>query len=92
MQHNLFHLPIGPRFKLETLFEDLKDTVEKQKPRERKSNSWISPETWIIVDHSMVLWWQRTLYHTSSRYLKQCIDVSLKADRERQTEHLAEAI
>ena len=44
-----------PLTETETLFEDLKATVGPVPARERPSTSWISPETWALVDQRALL-------------------------------------
>ena len=72
----------GPRTELESLFEELKATVEIPKPRERKENEWVSERTWALIDHRAQLARRGQLSHRGGRALKRQIWASLRQDRQ----------
>jgi hypothetical protein len=75
-----------PLKKPESLFEDLRLSAEKQETEKRRVASWISAETWGLVDTRTSL--RREVNHDRAaiRCLDRAVKASLKADRKRRVE------
>jgi exonuclease III len=75
-----------PLKKAECLFEDLRLSAEKQETETRRVASWISAETWGLVDTRTAL--RRDVLHDRAaiRCLNRAVKASLKADRKRRVE------
>ena len=74
--------PARPLTEPENVFEALKASVERPKPRELQSNGWISTETWDLIDRRAALRKYGSLTQRVERQLGRRIKQSLKSDRQ----------
>lgn len=81
MQRFSISLPCGPRKQLDAEYEELQRDVESPLMRERPANSWISVETWALVDHRTMLRRKGMLSQTGARSLGRKVKAHLAADR-----------
>ena len=81
--------PLG---ELETIFEELKASIEPSGPRNTKANSWISENTWALVDHRAMLRRGGRLPKAGEHALGRRIKASLKKDKHQRVEDAAEQI
>jgi hypothetical protein len=70
----------------ESLFEYLQLSVEKQETETRRVASWISAETWGLVDTRTALRREVNPDRAAIRCLNRAVEASLKADRKRRIE------
>jgi exonuclease III len=82
----------GPRTLLESKFEALREDISPPAPRARKSNHWISPATWKLVDHRAMLRRKGQLAQQGARKLGREIKASLKSDRRQRAADTASAV
>lgn len=82
---------VRPLSEAEELVERLRNTIPKQTQRERLQNSWISPETWALVDRRARLRRYGSLQGNGYALTRQ-INASFRRDRERRAEKAAEDI
>jgi hypothetical protein len=81
MQRFPISLPCGPQKQLDAEYEELQRDVVRPPLREHPANSWITVETWKLVDHSAMLRRKGMLSQTAERGLGRQIKVRLAADR-----------
>ena len=75
----------------DTLFGDLRRAVPKPQPREQHRNTWISEETWKLVDERVTMR-RKPRAWTGMRRLGRAIQASLKGDWRRQVEEAGSAV
>ena len=73
------------------LFVDLRRAVPKPHKREQHMNSWISDETWRLVDER-VLARRGTRVRARLRRLGRAVRASLKGDRRQRVEEAGKAV
>ena len=82
----------GPLSKAETLFATLKDAIPSPTRAEMRRRSWISQETWALVDEYAGLRRDRPHERSRLRRLSRRIRRSLHQDRKARTEKAGDAI
>ena len=81
-------IPLKPPRRLtreDEFFGDLRQAVLKPQPQEQHWNTWISEETWRLVDERVTMR-RKTRARTGLRRLGQAIQASMKGDRKRRVE------
>ena len=79
-------LPSDTPTREDELFAELHTTLTKPKAQEVKGNTWISENTWMIVDTRVSMCWYPTGDQKFLRRLGTHIKVRLQVDRQHQEE------
>jgi hypothetical protein len=83
---------ITPINKDDSIFDEIKSFVEKDAPNTRRWSSWISPETWKLVDSRAALRRHGKTQCAEGRKLSRNISKGIKADRNIRTQKAGESI
>ncbi len=81
MQRFPISLPCGPQKQLNAEYEELQRDVVRPPLRERPANSWITTETWKLVNHHAMLRRKGMLSQTAACGLGRQVKAQLAADR-----------
>jgi hypothetical protein len=81
MQQFPISLPYSPQTQLDAEYKELQQDVVCPPLRERPANSWISAETWKLVDHCAMLRRKGMLSQAAARGLGRQVKARLVADR-----------
>jgi hypothetical protein len=73
-------LPCGPQTQLDAEYEELQRDVVRPPLREHPANSWITAETWKLIDHRAMLRRKGMLSQAAARGLGRQVKVHLAAD------------
>lgn len=82
----------GPHTKVDSIFQDLTAAIDPPTRANRVRSSWISDETWALVDARASLRRAPNRDRTAFRRLDRKVKSALKQDRLRRMEETAEAI
>jgi hypothetical protein len=83
---------ITPINKADSIFDEIKSFVEKDTRATRRWSSWISPETWKLVDSRVALRRHRKTQCAEGRKLSRKILKGIKADRQIRTQKAGQSI
>jgi exonuclease III len=83
---------ITPINKADSIFDEIKSFVEKDARTTRRWLSWISPETWKLVDSRAALRRHGKTQCSEGRKLLRKISKGIKADRKERTKKAGESI
>ena len=71
------------------MFKELQSNYIDLPPREQKANSWISTNTWKLIDHRAMLWRRGVLNQQGTRQVGEKIKASIKSDRKTRAANVA---
>ena len=83
---------MGPHSQIDTVFQELKDQVTPPARTNRAKTSWISDDTWKLVDSRAAMRRDPNLDRSAYRQLHREVKASVQRDRVRRTEAAAEDI
>ena len=91
------HFPLraltwGPHTKVDTIFQDLKDSIEPPSRITRAKTSWISDETWNLVDTHTLMHCDPNMDRAAFQHLNQQVQATAWKDHTRHMEEATEAI
>jgi hypothetical protein len=83
---------VAPINKSDSIFDDIESFVEKDAQTTRRWSSWISPETWKLVESRAALRRNGKKQCTEGRTLLRKISKGIKMDRKERTQKAGESI
>jgi hypothetical protein len=83
---------VTPINKADSIFDEIKSFMEKDARTTRRWSSWISPETWKLVDSRAALQRNGKKQCTEGRTLSRKISKGIKADRKERTQKAVKSI
>jgi len=82
----------GPLTQVDSIFQELKKSVAPPPPRKRNYRSWISDNTWKLVDARAALRRASPSDRAAFRQKDREVKAAIKADRTKRVDNAAEAI
>jgi hypothetical protein len=82
----------GPQSKEDALFEELKGFIARRPVQVRKWNTWISTDTWRLVDQKAALRQSTMFSEQEKNRLQMLIHCSIREDGKKRTERVGRGI